>query len=153
MRYVFGAEEVEGEPVISMEFSTRGGTLADRLAQGPVPVVEAVDYALQLMDGLKAAHAKGILHRDVKPSNCFLDEGGTSVKIGDFGVSKLLEAPSDLSRTGLFVGTPYYASPDMFVGRNWTSDPTSTPWEPSSTRCSRASGRSRVSPCMSSRAS
>ncbi len=113
--YVFGAEEVEGRPVISMELM-RGGTLDDRLAEGAVPPAVSVDYALQLVDGLEAAYARGILHRDVKPSNCFLDAGGAAVKIGDFGVSTLLGGPSDLSRTGLFFGTPHYASPEQIRG-------------------------------------
>src|SRR5438309_9278546 len=84
--YVFGTEEINGQPVITMEF-VAGGTLQDRVKrQGPLPVNEAVDAILQIVAGLEAAAAAGVLHRDVKPSNCFIEADGT-VKVGDFGLS------------------------------------------------------------------
>ena len=84
--YVYGTEEIDGTPAISMEH-VLGGTLHDRVRQrGPLPVTEAVDAILQIIDGLEAAAAVGVLHRDVKPSNCFVDADGT-VKVGDFGLS------------------------------------------------------------------
>ena len=114
--FVFGAADVEGYPVISMELM-RGGTLQDRLAsRGPMAVSEGVDTILDVIEGLEAAHTAGILHRDIKPSNCFLDETGRA-KIGDFGISKTLDAPSDLTLTGAFLGTPSYASPEQVRGR------------------------------------
>src|SRR3954447_5854702 len=71
--YVFGTEEIGGTPVIAMELMP-GGTLRDRvIATGPLPVSEAVENVLQIMAGLEAAQQIGILHRDVKPSNCFVD--------------------------------------------------------------------------------
>jgi uncharacterized RDD family membrane protein YckC len=78
----------------------------------------AVDAILQIVRGLAAAADGGILHRDVKPSNCFVDEYGL-VKIGDFGVSRSLRpaiATTELSRLGLVVGTPAYASPEQLRG-------------------------------------
>lgn len=115
--YVFGAQQIEGYPTIAMELMP-GGTLQDRLArQGALPVKEAVDFTLQIMDGLEAAHQAGILHRDVKPSNCFLDAEGR-VKIGDFGVSRALESPADLTLSGCFIGTPSYAFPEQVRGRD-----------------------------------
>ena len=84
--YVYGTEEIEGAPVITMEL-VPGGTLHERVkAGGAMPVAEAVDAILQIIAGLEAAHAVGILHRDIKPSNCFIDPSGT-VKVGDFGLS------------------------------------------------------------------
>ena len=84
--YVYGKEEIEGVPVIAMELVS-GGTLKDRVErQGPMRPADAVDAILQVIDGLEAAASKGVLHRDVKPSNCFVDRDGT-VKIGDFGLS------------------------------------------------------------------
>ena len=84
--FVFGAAEIHGVPAIAMELMQ--GTLADRLtAEGPLPPAAAVDVALQLVAGLQAAAEAGILHRDVKPSNCFVDADGV-VKIGDFGISR-----------------------------------------------------------------
>jgi len=74
--YIYGSEEIEGLPVIAMELLP-GGTLKDRVkARGPLPAGEAVDAILQVIAGLDAASAKGILHRDVKPSNCFVDRDG-----------------------------------------------------------------------------
>jgi serine/threonine protein kinase len=84
--YIFGSEEIEGTPVISMELLT-GGTLKDRIvAHGPMSPDEAVAAILDLIGGLDAAAAAGILHRDIKPSNCFVDRDGV-VKVGDFGLS------------------------------------------------------------------
>ena len=111
--YVFGAGAVDGYPYIAMELMP-GGTLADRIGSGPLGSREAVDCVLDVLDGLEAAQRQGILHRDVKPSNVFLDADGRA-KIGDFGISKSLEADSKLSQTGAFLGTPYYASPEQIA--------------------------------------
>jgi eukaryotic-like serine/threonine-protein kinase len=114
--YIFGAEEVDGYPVITMELMP-GGTLQDLLRQrGRLPAKEAVDLILDVIEGLEAAHNAGILHRDVKPSNCFLDENGKA-KIGDFGLSKTLELDSNVTISGAFIGTPSYASPEQVRGR------------------------------------
>jgi len=114
--YVFGAEEVDGYPVITMELMP-GGTLQDLLRQrGRLPAKEAVDFILDVIEGLEAANNAGILHRDVKPSNCFLDENGKA-KIGDFGLSKTLELDSNVTISGAFIGTPSYASPEQVRGR------------------------------------
>ncbi|HZH41107.1 MAG TPA: protein kinase, partial [Gemmatimonadales bacterium] len=111
--YIFAAGAVEGYPYIAMELMP-GGTLADRIESGPLSSRAAVDYVLDVLDGLEAAQGQGILHRDVKPSNVFLDADGRA-KIGDFGISKSLEADSKLSQTGAFLGTPYYASPEQIA--------------------------------------
>jgi len=114
--FVFGAQQIEGYPTIAMELMP-GGTLQDRLnREGKLPVKQAVDFTLQIIDGLEAAHQAGIVHRDVKPSNCFLDHEGHA-KIGDFGVSKTFQAERDLSAPGYFLGMPSYASPEQAKGR------------------------------------
>jgi uncharacterized RDD family membrane protein YckC len=114
--FVFAAAEVEGRLAIAMELMQ--GTLADRLkTHGPLPPAEAVDAALQLISGLDAAAAIGILHRDVKPSNCFVSADGV-IKIGDFGISRSLrptEEPAFSTRTR-FAATPAYASPEQLRG-------------------------------------
>ncbi len=116
--YIFGSEEIEGHPVITMEIAS-GGTLKDKLKQrGPLPVKEAVDAILDVISGLESAFANGVLHRDVKPSNCFVSPDG-SVKVGDFGLSV-----STLAKTDIFVtahgvkimGTPAFASPEQLRG-------------------------------------
>ncbi len=115
--YIFGTEEVGGTPVISMELVS-GGTLQDRVrARGPLPVGEAVDCVLQIIEGLEAAQRVGILHRDVKPSNCYVGEDGT-VKIGDFGlsISTGVRTEPALTATGAFLGTPAFCSPEQLRG-------------------------------------
>ena len=114
--FVFGASEVAGTPSIAMELMQ--GTLADRLAaQGPLPPAAAVDAALQLVAGLRAAQAAGILHRDVKPSNCFIDAHDV-VKIGDFGISRSTRTAQNTTHAtrGLIAATPAYASPEQLRG-------------------------------------
>jgi eukaryotic-like serine/threonine-protein kinase len=115
--YVFGTEEIAGTPVISMEM-VAGGTLDERVrAHGPLPPAEAVDAILQIITGLQAAQRVGILHRDVKPSNCFLAPDGT-VKIGDFGlsISTSVRLEPALTTSGTFLGTPAFSSPEQLRG-------------------------------------
>jgi uncharacterized RDD family membrane protein YckC len=117
--YVFGTEEVDGLPIITMELAS-GGTLRDRVAaSGPMAPSDAVDAVLQICAGLQAAEAGGVLHRDIKPSNCFIDAGGT-VKVGDFGLSVSMltrdETRLDATRAGAVIGTPAFASPEQLRG-------------------------------------
>ena len=116
--YVFGSEEIEGLPVITMEIAG-SGTLSDKLKKrGPLPVTEAVDAILDVIAGLEAAFAGGVLHRDIKPSNCFVSPDG-SVKVGDFGlsVSTVPTAQTFATVTGKIMGTPAYAPPEQLRGR------------------------------------
>ena len=86
---VYGIEEYEGKPFIVMEL-LEGEALSTRLAQshGPLTLTTLLDIAIQICSGLQAAHAKGIIHRDVKPANIFLTRDGPA-KILDFGLAKL----------------------------------------------------------------
>ena len=95
-----------------------GGTLKDRVEQtGPLAPVEAIGAILQVISGLEAAHTAGVLHRDMKPSNCFVDADGT-IKVGDFGLSipTLARDLTQLTTTGTFQGTPQFASPEQLRG-------------------------------------
>jgi uncharacterized RDD family membrane protein YckC len=115
--YVFGSEEIDGTPVITMEIAP-GGTLQDALnKRGPMPVTDAVDATLDMIDGLEAALDRGVLHRDIKPSNCFLAPDGR-VKVGDFGlsVSTLHSVDTFVTQTGKVLGTPAFASPEQLRG-------------------------------------
>ena len=115
--YIFGSEEIEGLPVITMEIAG-SGTLKDRLKEhGPLAVTEAVDVILDVISGLEAAFAGGVLHRDIKPSNCFVGPDG-SVKVGDFGlsVSTLARTDTFVTAHGKILGTPAYASPEQLRG-------------------------------------
>jgi len=115
--YIFGTEEIGGTPVIAMELVS-GGTLQERVrARGPLPISEAVDCILQMIEGLEAAQRLGILHRDIKPSNCYVGEDGV-VKIGDFGLSLSTAVRTEpaLTATGAFLGTPAFCSPEQLRG-------------------------------------
>jgi len=118
--YVFGTGEIDDVPIISMEL-VRSGTLEDEVRKnGPLKVTRAVDAILQVIDGLEAAREKGVLHRDVKPTNCFVELDG-DVKIGDFGLSVSTQPREDISRTeltiaGQVLGTPAFASPEQLRG-------------------------------------
>jgi hypothetical protein len=114
--FVLAADEEAGRPYIVMELMP-GDTLADLVArQGPLPPAQAVACILDVLDGLLEAHRIGVLHRDVKPSNCFLTSEGR-VKVGDFGLAKSLGRGAHLTRTGTFLGTPLYASPEQIKGQ------------------------------------
>ena len=113
--FVLAADEQDGLPYIVMELIS-GRTLQQTVAErGPLPVEEAVAKILDVIEGLEEAHRLGVIHRDVKPSNCFLLEDGR-VKIGDFGISKSLISGVDLTKTGTFLGTLLYASPEQIKG-------------------------------------
>jgi serine/threonine-protein kinase len=108
---------VEGEPFIVSEL-LQGATLRERLAGKELPPAEVVDYALQLAQGLHAAHEKGIVHRDLKPENLFVTREGR-LKILDFGIAKLLEPPGRAgphTAEGAVIGTVDYMSPEQVRG-------------------------------------
>ena len=115
--YVYGTEEINGIPAIAMEIVT-GGTLQSRVkTSGPMPIAEAVDTIIDVIDGLQAAQSIGILHRDVKPANCYRDSNG-SVKVGDFGlsISTTGRADSMVTADGAYIGTPAFSSPEQIRG-------------------------------------
>jgi len=112
-----------------------GPTLADRIAQGPIPLDEALPIARQIADALEAAHEQGIIHRDLKPANIKLRPDGT-VKVLDFGLAKARESvtavphdpraaslsptitsPVIMSGVGILLGTAAYMSPEQAKGR------------------------------------
>jgi serine/threonine protein kinase len=99
-----------------------GATLSERLARGPLPPRRAVDAALQVANGLAAAHEKGIIHRDLKPDNIFLTRDGRA-KILDFGIAKLSSKSDDggifqqaATEPGMVLGTAGYMSPEQVRG-------------------------------------
>ena len=107
-----------GPDFLVMEL-VEGETLADVIRRGPVPVEEAMRYAGQIADALDAAHEKGIVHSDLKPSNVMVQPNGT-VKVLDFGLAKVArvgaDAPPKATEAGLILGTPAYMSPEQARG-------------------------------------
>jgi Tol biopolymer transport system component len=124
---IYGLEEVNGVLGLVLELID-GPTLADRIARGPMPLGESLVIVQQIAEGLAAAHERGIVHRDVKPSNIALSHGGV-VKVLDFGLAKTTAVeglggsgahaptPAPLTREGLIVGTVAYMSPEQARGQ------------------------------------
>ena len=117
---VYDAGEADGSLYLVMEL-VAGRSLADRLrTEGPLPIPDALAVADRVLDALGAAHAAGIVHRDVKPGNVLLGDDG-AVKLADFGIAKRLdELGPDLTQTGQLVGTPRYLAPEQVVGEQAT---------------------------------
>src|SRR6201993_101052 len=103
----------EGAPFIISEL-LEGESLRKRLSSGALPVRKAIDYAVQMAQGLAAAHEKGIVHRDLKPENIFVSRDGR-IKILDFGLAKLTQSEGESTETlshqteaGVVLGTAGY---------------------------------------------
>jgi serine/threonine protein kinase len=105
-----------------------GETLRERLKRGALPLHKAVDYGVQIANGLRAAHEKGIVHRDLKPENLFISKDGRA-KILDFGLAKFIPAPAafpdgptvtlrDETEPGIVMGTVGYMSPEQVRGQS-----------------------------------
>ncbi len=108
--------EQDGRPWIVMEL-VEGPSLADRLASGgPLPPAEAARIGLALLGALRAAHVRGVLHRDVKPANVLLERGTERVVLTDFGIAQV-PGVTTLTDAGGFVGSPEYTAPERMSGR------------------------------------
>ena len=140
---IHGLEKSVGTIALVMEL-VEGPTLADRIAQGSIPVDEALPIAKQIAEALEAAHEQGIIHRDLKPANIKVRPDGT-VKVLDFGLAKALEPASArgasagqalsqaptittpaMTQAGMILGTAAYMSPEQAKGR--TVDKRSDVW-------------------------
>jgi serine/threonine protein kinase len=132
---IYDIGDHEDTPFIVME-ALKGETLRERILKGPIKVPDVLDIGIQLADALAAAHAQGIVHRDIKPANIFLGEKNR-VKVLDFGLAKLMTAPSSLSSgadtaspmsvrvtpdqitvPGTALGTVSYMSPEQARGED-----------------------------------
>jgi ABC-type branched-subunit amino acid transport system substrate-binding protein/predicted Ser/Thr protein kinase len=103
-------------PFLAMEL-LEGETLESRLRrQAKLPLAQVLRIAYQTARGLQAAHEQGLIHRDIKPGNIWLEAGTGRVKVLDFGLARPLAAPSSLTQTGLVLGTPAYMSPEQAEG-------------------------------------
>ncbi len=112
---IYGVSEAAGLPYLVMPY-VRGPSLQRRLNdEGPLAVVEILRVGMQAAAGLAAAHAQGLVHRDVKPANILLADGIERVKLTDFGLARAADDAS-LTRTGVIAGTPQYMSPEQARG-------------------------------------
>jgi len=113
---IYGVEEVDGEVHVAMEL-LEGESLSSRIAKGPMPARDAVETAIGILAALEAMHARGVLHRDLKPTNVFLTPHGP--KLLDFGLALPLTAVGAvdgrrLTMTGTILGTPHYMAPERW---------------------------------------
>ncbi len=125
---IYGLEQAEGKRFLVLEL-VEGETLARRIDKGALPVDEALAICRQIAEGLEAAHEKGVIHRDLKPTNVMITEG-EKVKILDFGLAKALsdelqsvdssQSPTlteAMTRPGVILGTAAYMSPEQAKGK------------------------------------
>ena len=113
---IYDVGECEGQPYFSMKF-VESGTLADRISRAEAPIAnrEAAALLAKLAHAVHFAHQRGILHRDIKPGNVLMDAQGEPL-LTDFGLAKLVEKESTLTRTMAMLGTPSYMSPEQARG-------------------------------------
>ncbi len=129
---IYGVEERDGSKYLVLEY-VDGETLADRLDRGPLPVDEAIEYAVQIAAGVEAAHEAGVIHRDLKPANIKVTPDGQA-KVLDFGLARtdeggqsstgVLDSPTMTQQpqhsptiAGAILGTAAYMSPEQARGR------------------------------------
>lgn len=110
---IFDVDEHDGMPYFTMQYV--GQTLQELLEKrGPLPLAEAMPLVNQIASALDYAHARGIVHRDVKPTNILLKQEGQAI-LADFGIAKAADGVR-LTRTGELVGSPPYMSPEQVQG-------------------------------------
>ncbi|MCA9011198.1 MAG: serine/threonine protein kinase [Planctomycetaceae bacterium] len=113
---IYAVAEWKGVPYLVTQFS-RGTTLQKRVqSEGPLEVKEILRLGIQTSRGLAAAHAQGLVHRDVKPSNILLDGNVDRAMLTDFGLARAADDAS-ITRTGVIAGTPQYMSPEQARGQ------------------------------------
>jgi serine/threonine-protein kinase len=111
---VVGYGECRGYVYLAMPF-VEGETLQERMNRGPLTEPEATRWVGQLASALEFAHRRGVIHRDVKPSNVMIDKGGNALLM-DFGLARMVESSNTLTGS-MLVGTPAYVSPEQGQGR------------------------------------
>lgn len=109
---IYSAGRAQGHLFLAMQLCS-GETIDQRIRDhGPIPVKQALRIARRVAEALDCAHQRGIMHRDVKPTNIMIDDAG-GVKIMDFGLARSVVTLDGLTKTGVFYGTPEYSSPEQ----------------------------------------
>jgi serine/threonine-protein kinase len=111
---IHGVDSWKGLPYLVMSH-VAGRSLQERLAEGPLPMPEVLRIAMQAASGLAAAHARGLVHRDVKPANILLEEGSGRALLTDFGLARAADDVC-LTQSGAIPGTPQYMAPEQARG-------------------------------------
>jgi serine/threonine protein kinase len=111
---VYQVGEDRGVPFLAMQL-LRGESLEDRLKRtgGRLPLPEVLRVGREIAEGLAAAHARGLVHRDIKPTNVWLEEGRGRVRIVDFGLARGNEPDAQFTQAGAVIGTPAYMAPEQ----------------------------------------
>jgi WD40 repeat protein len=129
---VYEVGEYQGRPYLALEY-VDGGSLAQRVAEAPLPAREAARVVETLARAMHAAHERGILHRDLKPANVLLAASGLTAgakpqaafvpKITDFGLAKQLDEDAGQTQSGAILGTPSYMAPEQAAGQTRALSP------------------------------
>jgi serine/threonine protein kinase len=118
---IFEVGQHEGQHFFSMAL-VEGRSLADRLAEGPMPAREAAALLFEVARAIEYAHSRSVIHRDLKPSNVLIAADGNP-RVTDFGLAKRLEADSGLTGSGQIMGTPSYMPPEQASGQRGEGGP------------------------------
>ena len=114
---IYGIDDSGRLPFIAMEYIS-GPSLEDRIkSEGPLELAEILRIGMQIASGLSAAHAQGLVHRDIKPGNILLENGVEKVKITDFGLARAVDDVR-MTKPGVVTGTPEYMSPEQARGES-----------------------------------
>ncbi len=113
---IYDFSEYEGEPYLVMKL-IEGGTLKGLMSEGKLPIDDIINVTAPIGEALDYAHSRGVLHRDVKPSNIILEKKTLTPYLSDFGLARLSISGASTMSQDFMIGTPYYMSPEQAQGK------------------------------------